>query len=188
MGLIELVLIGVSLAMDAFAVSIGKGLTVNKIQPKHALCVGLWFGGFQGFMPVIGYFVGTYFAALVSSVDHWIAFGLLVIIGANMIREALQNKDDDEGESSSDFRPKTMLLLAVATSIDALAVGVSFAMVDVNIALAAIIIGVVTACLSAIGLFIGNKFGNALKSKAAVFGGIVLIGIGVKVLVEHLFF
>jgi len=185
---IELLLIGISLAMDAFAVSIGKGLSVSKIEPKHVLCVGLWFGGFQALMPVIGYFVGINFVGFVSNIDHWIAFGLLAVIGANMIRESLSDDDGDDDDQNADFSVKAMVLLAIATSIDALAVGVSFAMVDVNIVLAATVIGAVTFAISAIGLLIGKKCGDAFKSKAEILGGIVLIAIGIKILVEHLFF
>lgn len=185
MGLIEIILIGIGLAMDAFAVSIGKGLSVSKASPKQALCVGLWFGGFQALMPLLGYLLGANFAEFVSSIDHWIAFVLLALIGGNMIREALSGDEEDVDAS---FSVKAMLPLAIATSIDALAVGVSMAFVGVDIVFAITLIGIETFAISIAGLYIGNFFGSRYKKRAEIFGGIVLIGIGIKVLIEHLFF
>ncbi len=182
MGIIELLLLAVGLSMDAFAVSICKGLSVQKLKLKHILLTGIYFGGFQALMPVIGYFVGSRFAKLISAYDHWIVFILLAIIGGSMIMEAF---GEDEN-IAPDFGLKTMLILAVATSIDALAVGVSFAFLKVNIIYAASIIGVTTYLFSAIGIKIGNIFGSKYKSKAEIAGGLILICIGIKVLLEHL--
>ena len=184
MGFWELLIIAVGLAMDAFAVSIGKGLSVRKIEPRHTMSVGLWFGGFQALMPIVGYLLGISFASLVKNIDHWIAFILLAIIGFNMVREALHG--DDECEAKADFSIREMLTLAVATSIDALAVGVSLAFLGVNIWAAIMVIGVVTMILSMIGLKIGNIFGCRYKSRAEIFGGIILILIGLKILIEHM--
>lgn len=183
MSIIELLLLAIGLSMDAFAVSICKGLSVKKLEVKHALLAGLYFGGFQALMPVIGFFAGSYFADIISSYDHWVVFILLLLIGGNMIRESF---DKDEENLNDSFGFKTMLLLAIATSIDALAVGVSFAFLQVNIVMAASFIGVVTFILSAIGIKIGNIFGTRYKSKAELAGGIILILIGLKVLLEHL--
>ena len=183
MSIIELLLLAIGLSMDAFAVSICKGLSVKKLEVKHALLAGLYFGGFQALMPVIGFFAGSYFADIISSYDHWVVFILLLLIGGNMIRESF---DKDEENLNDSFGFKTMLLLAIATSIDALAVGVSFAFLQVNIVMAASFIGVVTFILSAIGIKIGNIFGTRYKSKAELAGGIILILIGLKILLEHL--
>lgn len=188
MQLFELIVIAIGLAMDAFAVSIGKGLSVREIKPRHSISVGLWFGGFQAMMPLVGYMLGVSFASLLSSIDHWIAFILLGLIGANMICEAVK-KEGCECSSelgNADFSPKQMLLLAIATSIDALAVGVSLAFLGVNIWSAIAVIGLITMLLSMAGLRIGNMFGCRYKSKAEVLGGCVLILIGSKILVEHL--
>ena len=183
MSLFELFLIAVGLSMDAFAVSICKGLSVRKAQPRHMLCVGLYFGGFQALMPAIGYLLGTQFAGLIESVDHWIAFVLLAFIGGNMVREALSHEEESLDDS---FSVKTMLPLAVATSIDALATGVTFAFLRVNIVPAVLFIGCTTFALSALGLQIGNIFGTKYKSRAELFGGVVLILMGCKILLEHL--
>ena len=183
MNLIELILIAVSMSMDAFAVSICKGLSVRKVTPKQCLAVGGWFGGFQGMMPVIGFVLTGLFASLITSVSHWIAFGLLLFIGGSMIRESLE-KDADEVDDSFAFI--TMLTLAVATSIDALAMGVTLKLADANILLAAPLIAVTTAVLSPIGLKVGNIFGAKYKSKAELAGGLVLVGLGVKILLEGL--
>ncbi|MGN1422006.1 MAG: manganese efflux pump MntP family protein [Oscillospiraceae bacterium] len=184
MGIIELLLLAVGLSMDAFAVSICKGLSVSRLSPKHYLLVGAWFGGFQALMPLIGYFLGSTFEKYIVSFDHWIAFALLALIGGNMIRESL-SKDEEDADGSFGFR--SMLLLAVATSIDALAVGVTFALVsDVNIFASVGVIGVTTFLLSAVGLKIGNVFGAKYKSKAELVGGVILVLIGVKILLEHL--
>ncbi len=184
MGFVELLIIAVGLAMDAFAVSIGKGLSVRSIKPSHTLSVGLWFGGFQALMPLVGYLLGMSFASLVKDIDHWIAFLLLAIIGFNMIREAIHGDDDEEPHP--DFSLSNMLTLAIATSIDALAVGVSFAFLGVNIWWAIAVIGVVTMFLSMVGLKVGNIFGCRYKSKAEIAGGVILILIGAKILIEHL--
>lgn len=186
MGIIEIILIAISLAMDAFAVSVGKGLSLRTIEPRHALKVGVWFGGFQALMPLIGYYLGRSFAGVVVSVDHWIAFGLLLLIGLNMIRETIWG--DEEDDSASDFGIRTMFVMAVATSIDALAVGVSFAFLDVNIWVSVLVIGLVTLLLSSSGIYLGRIFGSRLGDKAGIVGGVVLIAIGVKILVEHLNF
>ena len=183
MGIVELLLISVGLAMDAFAVSVGKGMTLKRAQPRHALTAGVWFGGFQGLMPLIGYYVGRSFAEYVVSVDHWIAFGLLVLIGLNMIRETIWGDDE---EQDSDFGVRTMLIMAIATSIDALAVGVSMAFLDVNIWISAAVICIVTLIISAAGVYLGTMFGTRLGSKAGIVGGLILIAIGVKILVEHM--
>lgn len=185
MGFIELFIIAIGLSMDAFAVSIGKGLSVRKIQFNHSLSVGLWFGGFQALMPIIGYFLGVSFTSLVASVDHWISFGLLGLIGANMIKESL-SKDEEDEDISPDFSRRTMFIMAVATSIDALAIGVSFAFLGVNIWIASALIGIITCIISAFGLRIGNIFGSRHKSKAEFCGGLVLILMGIKILIEHL--
>ena len=185
MNLLELLLIAVGLSMDAFSVSVCKGLTTRKFSLRMALTCGLWFGFFQALMPVVGYFLGEQFEGFVDAYAHWIAFGLLILIGANMIREAVWGeKEEDESSNSLDF--KTMLLLAVATSLDALAVGVSFACIQVNIWLAVIIIGVTTFIFSVLGVKIGNVFGSKYEKSAGIFGGIILILIGLKILLEHL--
>jgi len=183
MGFFELLLIAVSMSMDAFAVSICKGLSVRRIEPKHALSVGLWFGGFQGLMPVIGFALTSIFARHIESVSAFIAFGLLALIGGNMIREAL-DKDDEEIDDS--FAVRTMLLLAIATSIDALAVGVTLKLQGANILIAAPLIAVITGVLSPVGLKVGNVFGAKYKSRAELAGGLVLVGLGVKFLLEGL--
>ena len=181
----ELIIIAVGVSMDAFAVSVCKGLSVRRLRPAHMVSAALWFGGFQALMPLIGYFVGLGFADLVSDIDHWIAFVLLGFIGGKMIKEACV-KDDGE-EHSPDFSFKTMLVLAIATSIDALAVGVTFALLpDVEIVPAISFIGIITFVLSAVGVKIGNIFGEKYKSKAEFVGGVVLIIMGLKILLEHM--
>ena len=182
MGLFELFMIAVGLSMDAFAVAICKGLSVEKAKVKHGLIVGLYFGGFQAGMPLLGYFLGSSFAKYIENFDHWIAFVLLGIIGINMIRES----GEAEEEVNASFGFKAMLPMAVATSIDALAVGISFAIMQVQIGWAVTFIGIITFTLSAIGVKIGNHFGTKYKSKAELFGGIVLILLGIKILLEHL--
>lgn len=169
--------------MDAFAVAICKGLSVKAVRPKHMLITGLWFGGFQAAMPLIGYLLGIHFADLIERFDHWVAFVLLALIGVNMIRESF---GCDFEEYNDRFDAKTMLPLAVATSIDALAVGVSFAFLKVSIVPAVTFVGVITLVLSAIGVKLGNVFGARYKSKAELAGGIILVLIGVKILLEHL--
>ena len=183
MGLLELLILAVGLAMDAFAVSICKGLSIRRLKLGHCLLVGLWFGAFQALMPTLGYFLGSTFAQLVQAIDHWIAFVLLLIIGGNMIREAFSG---DEEEVSPSLAVPGMFLLAVATSIDALAVGVTFAFLKVKIWAAVALIGVCTFVVSAVGVKIGHVFGAHFKSKAELFGGVVLVLIGAKILLEHL--
>lgn len=183
MGIAELVIIAIGLSMDAFAVSICKGLSVQKVRPVHVMQTGVWFGGFQALMPVVGYFLGVSFADFVGTVDHWIAFILLGIIGGNMIKES-SHKDEDYNVDP-DFSVRTMLAMAVATSIDALAVGVSFAFLKVNIWEAVLLIGVTTALFSGVGVLIGNFFGARWKSKAEFVGGFILIAMGLKILLEH---
>lgn len=183
MGLIELFILAVGLSMDAFAVSVCKGLAMPKISFKKAAIVGLWFGGFQALMPALGYLLGVQFQDKITAIDHWIAFVLLAIIGANMIREACSGECETES-GSLDIR--TMFLLAVATSIDALAVGITFAFLNVQIAAAVLFIGVTTFTISAVGVKIGNVFGTKYKSKAEFAGGLILILLGVKILLEHL--
>ena len=183
MGIAELVIIAIGLSMDAFAVSVCKGLSVQKIRPVHMLKTAIWFGGFQALMPVVGYFLGVSFADFVGAVDHWIAFILLGIIGGNMIKVSSQKEEDISHDPDFSFR--TMLAMAVATSIDALAVGVSFAFLKVSIWEAVLLIGVITAVLSAVGVVVGNFFGARWKSKAEFAGGFILIAMGLKILLEH---
>lgn len=185
MGLIELFLIAVGLSMDAFAVSVCKGLAMPKCTFKKAAIVGLWFGGFQALMPAIGYILGAQFQEAIASIDHWIAFVLLALIGGNMIHEALDN-DEEEADASLDV--KTMFLLAVATSIDALAIGITFVFLKVSIIPAVCFIGIVTFIISFAGVKIGNVFGARYKNKAEIVGGVILILLGLKILLEHLGF
>lgn len=180
MSLIELFILAVGLSMDAFAVSICKGLSLRKIKAKHMCIAGLWFGGFQALMPLVGYFLGSFFSEMIEQYDHWVAFILLTIIGGNMIKESFGK--DENVDSAMDF--KSMLLLAIATSIDALAVGVTFAFLQVQIVPAVSFIGVVTFIFSAVGIKIGSLFGTKYRSKAELFGGIVLVLIGLKILLE----
>ena len=182
---IELFLLGVGLSMDAFAVSVCKGLGMKKLNKKQALIIGLYFGGFQALMPAIGYVLGAQFQETIASIDHWIAFVLLALIGGNMIHEALDN-DEEEADASLDV--KTMFLLAVATSIDALAIGITFAFLKVNIIPAVCFIGIVTFIISFAGVKIGNVFGARYKNKAEIVGGVILILLGLKILLEHLGF
>lgn len=180
MSILELFILAVGLSMDAFAVSVCKGLSLGKIKPKHMCIAGAWFGGFQALMPLIGYFVGSFFAEMIEKYDHWVAFVLLAIIGGNMIKESFDK--DEKVDSSMDV--KSMLLLAIATSIDALAVGVTFAFLQVQIVPTVSFIGVITFIFSAVGVKIGSLFGTKYKSKAELFGGIVLVLIGIKILLE----
>ena len=182
MHLSELIIIAVGVSMDAFAVSICKGLSVQKVRPEHVALTGLWFGGFQALMPLIGYFLGIGFADFVSSVDHWIAFILLGIIGGNMIKESCSKAEEC---CAPDFSVKTMFAMAVATSIDALAIGVSFAFLKINIWGAVALIGGTTAVFSGAGVLIGNVFGSRYKSKAEFVGGFILLAMGLKILLEH---
>ncbi len=183
MGLIEIILSGIALAMDAFAVSICKGLTLKKMEISKALICGIYFGVFQALMPLIGYFIGKSFITFIESFDHWIAFAILAIIGINMIRESFSKEEVDPN-----FSAKAMLILALATSIDALTMGLSFSMVDlrVNIFVAVTIIGVITFVLSGLGVFIGNIFGSRFNKVAQIIGGVCLVLIGVKVLLDGL--
>lgn len=180
MSILDLFILAVGLSMDAFAVSVCKGLSLGKIKPKHMCIAGAWFGGFQALMPLIGYFLGSFFAEMIEKYDHWVAFVLLAIIGGNMIKESFDK--DEKVDSSMDV--KSMLLLAIATSIDALAVGVTFAFLQVQIVPAVSFIGVITFIFSAVGIKIGSLFGTKYKSKAELFGGIVLVLIGIKILLE----
>ncbi|MDY3917823.1 MAG: manganese efflux pump MntP family protein [Candidatus Limivivens sp.] len=183
MSFITLFTLAVGLSMDAFAVSICKGLALRKVTLKQCSIVGLWFGGFQALMPLVGYFLGFRFRDKITAVDHWIAFLLLGFIGINMIREAC-SKEEEPADASLDAR--SMLILAVATSIDALAVGITLAFLNVEILPAVIFIGIITFLLSAVGVKIGNVFGSRYKSRAELAGGIILILLGVKILLEHL--
>ncbi len=187
MSTIDLIVLAVALSMDAFAVSMCKGLSVGKLEPKHMAITGLYFGGFQGLMPLIGFVLGVQFKDFITKYDHWIAFLLLAIIGGSMIKEAF----GEEEELNACFSFKTMLPLAVATSIDALAVGVNFAFLNLDIkgiSIAVMSIGAITFVLSGIGVWIGNIFGTKYKSKAEILGGIILILLGLKILAEHLGF
>lgn len=184
MSLVELFILAVGLSMDAFAVSVCKGLAMARCDMKKAMTCGIWFGGFQALMPAIGYVLGRQFTDYITAIDHWIAFILLGIIGGNMIREALS---DEEEEADDRLDIKTMFMLAVATSIDALAVGITFAFLEgTNIVAAVSFIGIVTFCLSTAGVKIGNVFGMRYKKKAEIAGGAILILLGLKILLEHL--
>lgn len=186
-AMIEILLISVSVAMDAFAVSIGKGLTVTRVRPVDVIKTALWFGGFQALFPLLGFFAANTFSKYVTAVDHWIIFALLAFIGGNMIREAFGEEEENSRETAR-FDWRHMLPLAVACSIDAFAVGVSFAFMQVNIWFSVIVIGVVTGAFSAAGLYIGRVFGARWQKPAQIAGGAVLVLIGLKVLLEHLGF
>ncbi len=176
-------LLAVGVSMDAFAVSIAKGISVGRARMSQALTAGVWFGGFQALMPLLGYFLGRSFADIIGAWDHWVAWVLLTLIGGNMLREALWG---DEERVSAEFSVKAMLPLAIATSIDALAVGVSFACLQRSVWMPIIIIGITTAAFSAVGVGLGNVFGMRFRSKAGLAGGIVLLAIGLKILWEHM--
>lgn len=184
MDIVSLLALAVGLSMDAFAVSVCKGLALKKVNGKHMCIVGAWFGGFQALMPTIGYLLGVRFEQYITAIDHWIAFVLLALIGANMIREAVSPGGDEEADASLGFR--TMLLMAVATSIDALAVGITFAFLSVDIIPAALTIGVTTFTLSAVGVKVGSVFGLKYKKRAEIAGGVILCLLGLKILLEHL--
>ena len=207
MDLISLITISIALSMDAFSVSICQGLSTKRFSLKMALSCGLWFGFFQALMPLIGYFLGAQFEHFITHIDHWIAFGLLSVIGGNMIRESIsqrdnettsrdvthytdENKHDVIGASEHDTESKSasMLILAIATSIDALAVGVTFAFLKVNIWKSILVIGITTFIFSFVGVKIGNVFGSRYSKTAEIVGGVILILLGIKILVEHLFF
>jgi len=186
MGIVELLLLAVGLSMDAFAVSICKGLSMQKADKRAQAICGAWFGGFQALMPLVGFFLGSIFADAIEKFDHWVAFGLLALIGINMLKEAFEKGCDCENHDA-DLSVKTMFVMAVATSIDALAVGISLAMAgDVNIIAAVLLIGVITFVLSALGVKLGNVFGSRFEKKAQAAGGIILILLGLKILLEHL--
>lgn len=187
MGIVELILIGVGLAMDAFAVSVCKGLSMKKINWKKAVIIALYFGAFQAIMPLLGYLLGTGFSEIIQKFDYLIAFGLLIFIGLNMIKESFSNEEEEGCEKceNEDIKFKSMIGLAVATSIDALAVGVTFAFMNINIIEAIIIIGVITFLISILGVILGNIFGDKFKNKAELLGGAILILIGLKILLEH---
>lgn len=183
MGAIEILLISIGLAMDAFAVSVCKGLAMKKMSWKKAIIIGLYFGIFQAVMPVIGYFLGTTFERFITNVDHWVAFILLVGIGINMVKEAF----DKESENRNDnVDVKTMLVLSIATSIDALAIGITFACLKIHIVMPVITIGLITFIISVIGVKIGNRFGDKYEKNAEIMGGVILILLGIKTLLEHL--
>ena len=190
MGFVELLLLAVGLSMDAFAVSICKGLSMKRATLEASAICGVWFGGFQAIMPVIGYFLAMTFADAIRAFDHWVAFGLLAIIGINMLKEAFEKQDgccECCEEHNADMSVKTMFVMAVATSIDALAVGISLAMAgNVNIWLAALFIGICTCAFSAAGVKIGNVFGSRFEKKAQIAGGVILIFLGLNILLEHL--
>lgn len=186
MGIIELLLLAVSLSMDAFAVSICQGLSMDKINHKKTLAIGLYFGSFQALMPLLGWAVGTSFQRYITSIDHWIAFILLAIIGGNMVLESRKDDSLEDTPHSDTIDHKELFLLAIATSIDALTVGIMFAFLKVSIMPSVGTIGVCTLLLSMVGVYIGHRFGSKYKSKAECLGGIVLILIGLKVLLEHL--
>ncbi|MFR7989836.1 MAG: manganese efflux pump MntP family protein [Anaerovoracaceae bacterium] len=185
MGIIELLLLAIGLAMDAFAVSVCKGLSVEGAGGKQMFTAGIWFGGFQALMPAVGYLLGSAFTGYISAVDHWIAFVLLCFIGINMIKESFSKEEEEVGSS---FGFRSMFPMAVATSIDALAVGITFAFLEVNIITAVSAIGVITFFISALGIKIGSIFGCRFKAKAERFGGAILILLGLKILLEHTLF
>ena len=186
MGFGELLILGIGVSMDAFAVSICKGLAVKKVRLRECATCGVWFGGFQALMPLIGFFLGALFYNAISRFDHWVAFGLLALIGGNMLKESLEKCDCCE-EQNADLSFKTMFVMAIATSIDALAVGISLAMAgDVNIWVAIACIGLTTGIFSAVGVKIGNIFGAKFEKKAELAGGVILILLGLKILLEHL--
>lgn len=188
MGFIELFVIGVGLSMDAFAVAVCKGLGMKMVNWRHAFVIALMFGGFQGLMPLIGWALGSQLTSLIEPVDHWIAFILLVFIGGKMLRDAFRGDDGCEtcGCAEEKLDMRELLMMAVATSIDALAVGVTFAFLGVNVMAAVVVIGVTTFALSFVGVVVGNRFGARFEKPATVAGGVVLVLIGLKILLEHL--
>lgn len=186
MSVIEIAIIGIGLPMDAFAVSICKGLAMKKMSYQKAIIIALFFGGFQALMPAIGYVLGTTFASKIAAIDHWIAFILLGLIGVNMIKEALGKEDDECLDDALHFGD--LIMLSIATSVDALAVGITFAFFNVSIVLSTSIIGFITFIICIIGVKVGNVFGEKYKSKAELTGGILLIIMGCKILLDHLFF
>lgn len=187
MHILEIILIGIGLAMDAFAASICKGLSMKKLNIKHAFVIALYFGGFQALMPFIGWILGNQFQTYIVSFDHWIAFALLVFLGLKTIIDTIREKDDDQGEKQeSRLDHKELFLLAIATSIDALAVGVTLAFLQVSILSTVSVIGIITFAICIFGVLVGNMFGAGSKKKASIVGGVILIAIGTKILLEHL--
>lgn len=187
MGIVELALIGVGLSMDAFAVSICKGLGMKRLRMGQALVIALFFGGFQALMPLLGWFLGSGFQSLIEPVDHWIAFALLAFIGAKMLWDAFRGDGEEDALAADDrLDVREILMLAVATSIDALAVGISFAFLQVDIVPAVALIGIITFALSFVGVAVGHAFGSRFEKPATIIGGFVLIAIGLKILLEHL--
>lgn len=187
MGIVELALIGVGLSMDAFAVSICKGLGMKRLRMDQALLIALFFGGFQALMPLLGWFLGSGFQSFIEPVDHWIAFALLAFIGAKMLWEAFHDdEEEDAAAENARLDLKELVMLAIATSIDALAVGISFAFLQVDIVPAVALIGIITFALSLVGVAVGHVFGSRFEKPATIIGGIVLIAIGLKILLEHL--
>ena len=188
MSFIELLLIAIGLSMDAFAVSVCKGLAMPKIQANSAIIIGLWFGGFQALMPLIGYLLGVQFQAKITALDHWIAFALLAFVGGKMLWDAFHDEGEEEDDETSTQRLdlRELFMLAIATSIDALAVGISFSFLQIDIVAAALIIGCTTFVLSLVGVVVGNRFGARFEKPSQIAGGIVLIAIGLKILLEHL--
>ena len=186
MGIVEILLIAIGLSMDAFAVAVCKGLSTRKLSFKHYLLVGAWFGGFQGLMPALGFLLGSTFEKYITAFDHWVAFGALALIGANMIKESLEKEDECDccNDKNSSFAFRTMLGLAIATSIDALAVGIAFAVKGANIIFAAPAIAIITFILSGVGLLVGNLFGSKYKNRAEFVGGLILILMGLKSLLD----
>ena len=183
MGLFEIILIGLGLGMDSFAVAICKGLAMKKMNWNKAIVIGSYFGVFQALMPIIGYFLGVNFQNVIVAFDHWIAFALLGSIGLNMLKDAYSKENDSFDDC---VEVKTMIVLAIATSIDALAVGITFAFLQVNIVVSVVVIGVIAFSLSVIGVVLGNSFGNKYEKRAEIFGGVILILMGCKILIEHL--
>ena len=188
MGFLELFLIGVGLSMDAFAVAICQGLSMTRIKWGHALTVGLYFGGFQALMPLLGWVLGSQFSGYIQQYDHWVAFILLLLIGGNMIREALSGEEDEAEDAAADGRldHKKLFLMAIATSIDALATGVTFQLTGTNIWMAISLVGCTTFLFSFLGVKVGSTFGAKYQSKAELIGGVILVLMGVKILLEHL--
>lgn len=186
MGIAELILTAIGLAMDAFAVSICKGLRMKRLHLGQTLIIGLYFGIFQALMPVLGWLLGKSFSRYIQAFDHWIAFVLLAFIGGKMLWDSLHEKETDSDATADTLSHRELLMLAIATSIDALAVGIAFACLDTNIWYAASVIGMITFLLSMIGVMIGKRFGSCFQQKAGIIGGVVLIFIGVKILLEHL--
>ena len=183
MQIFEIILIGISLAMDAFAISVCKGLSMKEVKLNKVLIISTYFGIFQMIMPIIGFYIGTAFNEIIQNIDHWIAFSLLLSIGINMIKESFKENKEEKNDKTD---VKTMIILAIATSIDALAVGIAFAFLERNILFLAAIIGAITFILCTIGVKLGNKFTNKIQNKAEILGGVVLIIIGLKILLEHL--